>query len=85
MPGAVRVSYCLRSKVSIQALCGALHNACVVTLVDRLLHKVEIIAIEGKSYRHREAEERAGQREKSRNAKRTGKQTASKKEGHKDD
>jgi DNA replication protein DnaC len=33
--------------------------ACVVSLVDRLVHRSEIIAIEGKSYRLREATERA--------------------------
>jgi DNA replication protein DnaC len=42
--------------------------ACVVTLIDRLIHKVEIVAIEGKSYRQREAQERAEQREQSRKA-----------------
>lgn len=35
---------------------------CVVTLVDRLMHKAEVVAIEGKSYRKREATERAEQR-----------------------
>lgn len=30
--------------------------ACVVTMVDRLTHKAELIAIEGESYRHHEAE-----------------------------
>lgn len=32
--------------------------ACVVTLVDRLMHKSEIVTIDGDSYRLREAEER---------------------------
>lgn len=32
--------------------------ACVVTLVDRLLHRAEVITIDGESYRLREAEER---------------------------
>lgn len=36
--------------------------ACVVSLVDRLTHNAEIIALEGKSYRHKEAQERAEQR-----------------------
>jgi DNA replication protein DnaC len=36
--------------------------ACVVSMVDRLLHHAEIIAIEGKSYRLKEAQERADQR-----------------------
>jgi DNA replication protein DnaC len=31
---------------------------CVVTLVDRLLHKAEIVELDGKSYRLKEAEER---------------------------
>jgi len=35
---------------------------CVVTLVDRLMHKAEIVAIEGESFRHREAKERAQER-----------------------
>jgi len=33
--------------------------ACVVTLVDRLVHKAEVVKIEGKSYRAKEAQERA--------------------------
>ena len=36
--------------------------ACVVSMVDRLLHHAEIIAIEGTSYRLKEAQERAEQR-----------------------
>lgn len=32
--------------------------SCVVTLVDRLLHHAELLAIEGDSYRLRDAEER---------------------------
>lgn len=36
--------------------------ACVVSLIDRLTHKAEVIAIEGKSYRLKEAQERAEQR-----------------------
>ena len=36
--------------------------ACVVSLVDRLVHNAEILAIEGKSYRLKEAEERAKER-----------------------
>jgi DNA replication protein DnaC len=35
--------------------------ACVVSLVDRLLHHSEIIAIEGESYRLKEAQERSAQ------------------------
>lgn len=35
---------------------------CVVTLVDRLMHKAELVKIEGESYRTKEAEERAKSR-----------------------
>jgi DNA replication protein DnaC len=40
--------------------------ACVVSLVDRLVHRAEIVAIEGESYRAKEARERAEQRAKQR-------------------
>ena len=36
--------------------------ACVVSLVDRLVHNAEILAIEGESYRLKEAHERSDQR-----------------------
>ena len=36
--------------------------ACVVTLVDRLMHRAEIVTIDGDSYRLREAEERQRER-----------------------
>jgi len=36
--------------------------ACVVSLVDRLVHNAEILAIEGESYRLKEAQERSEQR-----------------------
>lgn len=36
--------------------------ACVVSLIDRLVHHSEIIAIEGESYRMKEAKEQASQR-----------------------
>lgn len=36
--------------------------ACVVTLIDRLLHKAEIVKLEGKSYRLKEAEERSARK-----------------------
>src|SRR5579871_298884 len=39
---------------------------CVVTLIDRLVHRSEIIAIEGKSYRLKEAQERAARKANSR-------------------
>lgn len=43
------------------------HAACVVTLVDRLIHRCEVIHIQGQSYRAKEAKERAA----SKRAKRT--------------
>ncbi len=42
--------------------------ACVVTLVDRLVHRSEIIPIEGESYRLKEAKERAAKKRRSRTA-----------------
>ncbi len=47
--------------------------ACVVTLVDQLLHKAEAIVIEGKSYRHKEALERTAAKEAARKNKRKNK------------
>ncbi|MGZ8160260.1 MAG: IS21-like element helper ATPase IstB [Methylobacter sp.] len=46
--------------------------ACVVALIDRLVHNAEIIAIKGKSYRQKEAQERAEQRSKKRKASTSG-------------
>jgi len=43
---------------------------CVVTLVDRLMHKAEVVLIDGDSYRTKEAKERAATREKVRKEKR---------------
>src|SRR6201997_4698841 len=40
--------------------------ACVVSLVDRLLHNAEIVAIEGESYRLKEARGRTDQRSRQR-------------------
>jgi DNA replication protein DnaC len=40
--------------------------ACVVSLVDRLVHHAEILSLEGKSYRLKEAQERAEQRARKR-------------------
>lgn len=40
--------------------------ACVVTLVDRLVHRAEIIQIQGDSYRLKEAKERAARKRKAR-------------------
>jgi DNA replication protein DnaC len=42
--------------------------ACVVSLVDRLVHNAEIVQIEGESYRLKEARERSEQRRKQRAA-----------------
>jgi DNA replication protein DnaC len=42
--------------------------ACVVSLVDRLVHNAEVIAIDGDSYRLKEAQERSEQRAKQRRA-----------------
>lgn len=43
--------------------------ACVVTLVDQLVHHSEIVTIEGESWRHHEAEEQAAAKEKLRRGK----------------
>jgi DNA replication protein DnaC len=40
--------------------------ACVVSLIDRLVHNAEIIAIEGESCRLKEARERTEQRSRQR-------------------
>ena len=40
----------------------------MVTLVDRLLHRAEIVALDGKSYRLKEAQERTARKSKSRTA-----------------
>lgn len=40
--------------------------ACVVTIIDRLVHKAEILTIEGDSYRLKEARERAAERTRAR-------------------
>ena len=32
--------------------------ACVVSLIDRLMHRAEVVRIDGKSYRQKEADER---------------------------
>ena len=45
------------------------HATCVVTLVDRLVHRSEILAIDGDSYRLKEATERQLQRSSSRRTK----------------
>lgn len=48
------------------------HAACTVTLVDRLVHRSELIEIEGDSYRLKEAKERAAVKASSRRQKRAG-------------
>jgi hypothetical protein len=50
--------------------------ACVVSLVDRLVHRAEVVAIEGESYRVKEARERAEQRTKKRSAAKAEKKTS---------
>jgi DNA replication protein DnaC len=49
--------------------------ACVVSIVDRLVHHAEILVIEGESYRMREAKERAAARKKKTVKSRRGTQT----------
>jgi DNA replication protein DnaC len=46
------------------------HAACTVTLVDRLVHRSELIEIDGDSYRLKEAKERQAKRTASRRKKR---------------
>jgi DNA replication protein DnaC len=45
--------------------------ACVVSLIDRLMHRAEVVRIDGDSYRAKEAEERESQRKAERAAKAT--------------
>jgi DNA replication protein DnaC len=45
--------------------------ACVVSIVDRLVHHSEIMVIEGESYRMKEAKERAGKKRAGAKARRT--------------
>jgi DNA replication protein DnaC len=45
--------------------------ACVVSLVDRLMHRAEVVRIDGASYRAKEADERNAQRKAERSAKAT--------------
>src|SRR5688572_12197167 len=47
------------------------HAACVVTLVDRLIHRAEVIDIEAESYRLKEAKELNAARTKHRKTKKT--------------
>lgn len=50
--------------------------ACVVSLVDRLVHRAEVVRIDGESYRKKEAEERAAQRQAARTTAPRGKSAA---------
>jgi DNA replication protein DnaC len=50
--------------------------ACVVTLVDRLIHRCEIIEIDAESYRLKEANERKAATTKARSARRNNKTTS---------
>lgn len=45
------------------------NSACLVTLIDRLIHKSEIVNIEGESYRLKESKERAKERKQKRGRK----------------
>ena len=45
--------------------------ACVVALVDRLIHRAEIVPIAGESYRLKEAKERAAEKAKTRSARKS--------------
>lgn len=45
------------------------NSACTVTLVDRLVHRAEIVVLDGDSYRMKEAKEREEDRRKRRKAK----------------
>jgi hypothetical protein len=47
-------------------------SGCLVSLIDRLIHKSEIVKIDAESYRRKEAEERAAKRASER-AQRSGK------------
>jgi DNA replication protein DnaC len=52
------------------------HAACVVTLVDRLVHKAETIVIAGESYRHKEAQERATEQARTRKQRKNAKKNS---------
>jgi DNA replication protein DnaC len=43
---------------------------CIVALIDRLVHKAEIVEIQGESYRLKEAKERQAQQAKKRDSRR---------------
>jgi len=46
------------------------HASCLVTLIDRLVHRAEIVPIEGESYRLKEARERAARQSTARTTRR---------------
>ena len=48
-------------------------SGCIVALIDRLVHKAEILTIEGESYRLKEARERTERKAKKRSTRRTSK------------
>ena len=47
--------------------------ACVASLIDRLVHHSEVLAIDGDSYRMKEAQEQANKRRDAKSAKRKSK------------
>jgi len=47
------------------------HAACLVTLVDRLVHNAEVVLIKGDSYRNKEAQEKAQERAQERKARKS--------------
>jgi len=55
--------------------------ACVVSIIDRLVHHSEVIVLDGDSYRKHEAEQRAANIGKSPGAKRTKRKTVAKNNG----
>ncbi|XXZ58653.1 ATP-binding protein [Sorangium sp. So ce341] len=81
MPSAYRLALCACWRVQLR-LCRRCtskvfadwgqvfpHAACVVTLVDRLVHRAEVIEIEAESYRLKEAKELSATRSKQRRTK----------------
>jgi len=50
-----------------------MRKLCVVSLIDRLVHHSEVLAIEGKSYRMKEAQEQDANRRKPKAENRKGK------------
>ena len=50
--------------------------ACVTTLIDRLMHRAEVVQVAGSSFRLKEAQERTAEREKKRGRKKKGDEPA---------